>query len=93
LNNAIFRAIENRRPLVRCANTGITCSIDRAGRIDRTGRAGLWIPPFVRGFAARPIAVPTEPALTFYTRHGEWFAHLAAVVTLLAIVRRYLLRK
>ena len=93
LNNAIFRAIENRRPLVRCANTGITCSIDRAGRIDRTGRTALWIAPFARGFAARPIAVPAQPALTFYTRHGEWFAHLAAIVTLFAIVRRYLVRK
>jgi apolipoprotein N-acyltransferase len=93
LNNAIFRTIENRRPLVRCANTGITCSIDRAGRIDRTGRTGLWIPPFVRGFTARPLAVPTDSALTFYTRHGEWFAHLAAVVTLVAMVRRYLVRK
>ncbi len=93
LNNAIFRAVENRRPLVRCANTGITCSVDGMGRVDRTGRAGMWIAPFLHGFVTREIAVPAHPAFTFYTRHGEWLAHLAAVVTVLAIARRRFARK
>ena len=87
LDNAIFRAVENRLPLVRCANTGITCSIDSKGRIDRTGRTGMWIAPFVRGFVTHEIAVPAHPAQTFYTRHGDWFAHAAAIVTALAILR------
>ena len=87
LANAVFRAVENRRPLVRCANTGVTCSIDSHGRVDRTGRNGIWIEPFTRGFVAREIAVPKNPALTFYTRHGEWLAHLAAVITVFATIR------
>lgn len=87
LHNAIFRAVENRRPLVRCANTGFTCSIDRNGRVDRTGRNGIWIEPFTRGFVAREIAVPTHPPLTFYSQHGEWLSHFAAVVTATAIAR------
>ena len=28
LANAIFRAVENRRPLMRCGNTGVTCAVD-----------------------------------------------------------------
>ncbi|MCZ7637214.1 MAG: apolipoprotein N-acyltransferase [Verrucomicrobia bacterium] len=31
--NAVFRAIENGVPLVRCANNGLTCWIDERGRL------------------------------------------------------------
>ena len=31
--NSVFRAVENRRPVVRSANTGLTCFIDRTGRL------------------------------------------------------------
>ena len=92
LHNAVFRAVENRRPLVRCANTGVTCSIDASGRVDRTGRNGIWIEPFTRGFVAREIAVPVNAPLTFYTGHGEWLAHLAAIVSAISIARA-LMRK
>ena len=38
LAESVFRAVENRRPLVRCANTGVTAFIDRDGRITQTLR-------------------------------------------------------
>ena len=82
LANAVFRAVENRRPLVRCANTGVTCSINRNGHVDR------WLPLFQPGFAAREVKVPVQSAITFYTRHGEWFSWLAAAITGIAIVKR-----
>jgi len=76
---AVFRAIENRRPLVRCANTGVTCGIDRNGRVER------WLKPFERGFVSREVRVPADAPITVYTHFGEWFSLLAATVTLTAI--------
>ncbi len=87
LANAVFRAVENRRPLVRCTNTGVTCSIDRNGHVDQ------WLRPFQQGFAARTVKVPAASPLTFYTRHGEWLAQLAAILSVLAIFRRRFARK
>jgi apolipoprotein N-acyltransferase len=40
---ARFRAIENRAPLIRCTNSGITCLVDSLGRI------GPELPPFKEG--------------------------------------------
>lgn len=80
LANARFRAIENRRPLLRCANTGVTCLIDYAGRIDRGH-----LRPFEQGFIPFSIPVQMQPGLTFYTRCGDWIAHLSTAVTLLLL--------
>ncbi len=80
LANCLFRAVETRRPLVRCANTGVTCLIDTRGRIKQT----LSTPKgnhFIEGVLAGEIRVPTDRSLTFYTRHGDVivFPSLAAV--------------
>jgi apolipoprotein N-acyltransferase len=78
LANATLRAVENRRPLIRCGNTGISCGINATGHVDR------WLPAFQQGFAAREIAVPVQPRLTFYSRHGDWFCTVTGVIVLLA---------
>lgn len=79
LANAVFRAVENRRPLVRCANTGVTCSVSARGHVDR------WLAPFQRGFASREISVEKAAPLTFYTRHGDWLAIGSVLVTSLTL--------
>ena len=86
LANAVFRAVENRRPLIRCGNTGVTCGVDACGRVE------LWLKPFQQGFAAREVRVPLNGPRTFYTRHGDWFAHAAMLVTALVLVRRFAVR-
>lgn len=86
LNVSIFRCIENRRPMVRCTNTGVTASVDSFGRVDR------WLEPFTRGAATRQLKVPSSPPETFYTRHGEIFskacAGLIAVCAILTLIFR-----
>jgi apolipoprotein N-acyltransferase len=83
LANAVFRCVETRRPMVRAANTGVTCFVNEFGRViqklqDDTGST------FTEGVLTGEVNVPTEHELTFYTRHGEWFAKLCAAVTGLA---------
>ena len=85
LANAIFRCVETRRPMVRAANTGVTCFVNELGRItqrlqDENGST------FTEGVLTGEIKVPTEHELTFYTRHGELFAKLCAVITLIGII-------
>ncbi len=86
LANAVFRAVENRRPLLRCCNTGITANILPTGRIDEA------LPPFQKGMLNRRIGVPIQAATTFYTRHGDWVAWFSAGVTLIAIALHLCLR-
>src|SRR5260370_4380573 len=85
LANAIFRCVETRRPMVRAANTGVTCFINQFGRItqmlrDETGST------FTEGVLTGEIMVPTEHELTFYTRHGELFAKSCSYPPLIAIL-------
>jgi apolipoprotein N-acyltransferase len=92
LANAIFRCVETRRPMVRAANTGVTCFINQFGRVtqmlrDETGST------FTEGVLTGEIKVPTEHELTFYTRHGELFAKFCAVITLLAILAASAIRR
>jgi len=92
LANAICRCVETRRPMVRAANTGVTCFINQFGRVtqmlrDETGST------FTEGVLTGEIKVPTEHELTFYTRHGELFAKFCAVITLLAILAASAIRR
>jgi apolipoprotein N-acyltransferase len=73
MTHSVFRAVENRVPVVRAANTGISCGIDRFGRIHSVlaGEAGS---TFVAGFQLVTSQVPREDmSLTVYTRYGDWF--------------------
>jgi apolipoprotein N-acyltransferase len=82
-----FRAVENRIPMVRCTNTGISCFIDPFGRIvDRiTDADGRDI--FIRGTLARTITTTNEK--TIYTRFGDWFAWLCLVVSAAALLSTF----
>jgi apolipoprotein N-acyltransferase len=82
---AVFRAIENRRSLVRSANTGIS------GFIDPVGRVLVQTPIFKE--ASLTMGVPLLSVLTLYTRWGDVFAWGCLAVLILMIVRRCLKQK
>ena len=63
---ALFRAVENRRALVRAANTGISGFVDPAGRIIE--------PTALFTDAAITHKVPLISITSFYTRFGDIFA-------------------
>ena len=67
-----MRAAENRRWILRAANDGITASIDPAGRVRST------LPLFVE--ATSSVRFNYETGQTFYTRHGDWFPVLCALL-------------
>jgi apolipoprotein N-acyltransferase len=91
LLNAIFRCVETRRPMVRGANTGVTCFVNRFGRVIQVLQDGNGS-TFTEGVLTGEIGVPTAHELTFYTQHGELFAKVCAWVTLIAIVVMIFLR-
>jgi len=81
LNMARMRAVENDRWLLRDTNSGITAVIDSYGRIvaeaPRNQRTAL------QG------AYSLSEGTTFYTRHGDWFPFLCAIITLTGVVLRF----
>lgn len=80
LANSRLRTVETGLPLLRVADTGITCLVDRLGRTVDTLR-GPDGNTFVEGILRTKIAVPENPTPTFYTRHGDLFAHACVGVT------------
>jgi apolipoprotein N-acyltransferase len=89
LANAVFRCVETRRPMLRAANTGVTCLVNEFGRVTqilRDDQGSI----FEEGILVGEIGLPTQPALTFYARHGEMFAKFCAAISLIAILIKVL---
>ena len=80
LKQSRMRAVENDRWLLLDTNTGVTASVDPYGRI--VARA----PRKVRTALAVPYSLSNT--VTFYTRHGDWFAYLCAIICVVALFLR-----
>ena len=84
LNYSRLRAIETRRDIARCANTGISAIIDQKGRIlDRTA---WWEPAILKG------TVNLNTRETFFVRSGDIVGRISVFLFVLllaaAIVRK-----
>jgi apolipoprotein N-acyltransferase len=82
LNLAVFRCVEDDRPMIRCSNNGISCEIDQNGTVVERlhDAAGRFID--VGGIFARTLEF--YPAReTLYEAWGDWIVLLSSVATVM----------
>jgi len=75
LDNAIFRAVENRRMLLRSTNTGMSCAVRPTGAVVSCVTAPDGRQVMAEGFSVMDVELPSDDP-TFYTKYGDLFAML-----------------
>ena len=78
LSMAVFRAVENRRSMVRSTASGQTCAIDPNGKILAMAEpfAEAWL------YAEVPVITPH----TLYTRYGDYLGKFFAWAALIVLI-------
>jgi len=84
--SSVFRTVENRRGLVRAANTGVSCIIDPQGRIVQYVQDSTEKKTYVSGYTVASVALQDEQ--TFYTKYGDIFTYVCFGSILMGMVRR-----
>jgi apolipoprotein N-acyltransferase len=84
LNQTRMRAVENNRWILSDTDTGVTASIDPWGRVVAR------LPRKDRLVLLAPYALISDT--TFYARHGDWFAYACAIISIAALLSRFILR-
>ncbi len=82
---SVMRAIEFHRPVVRCANTGISMIIDSYGNVKK-----------MSGTNERTILIETIPPAdneTIYLRFGNIFSLVSFLITLISLIVYFITRK
>jgi apolipoprotein N-acyltransferase len=74
---AVFRAVENRVPVARAANTGISGFIDTKGNILAT--SGI----FTEARLTHTLTPGSDKS--FYTRYGDLFSYACVIISLLLL--------
>jgi apolipoprotein N-acyltransferase len=75
LANAVFRAVEANRPVLRVTNVGITAYITETGKIIDPA------PTYQEATRVWSVS-KSDGSQTHYVRYGDWFAWLCSLVTL-----------
>lgn len=79
---SVFRAVENRRTLVRAANTGFSGFVEPSGKV--TGMTALFEDAVISGKA------PVLKTKSFYTSHGDIFVGVCGAGLILLILSKLL---
>lgn len=74
---AVFRAIENRKPVIRAANTGISGFIDSTGRI--ISKTELFQQDSITS------TIKTSETKSFYTKYGDLFSYLCFILSIVIL--------
>jgi len=88
LQSAGFRTVENRRSVVRAANTGVSCFIDQRGQTTncvKKDKGGEEHKTYVSGYALANVQFNDK--MTFYTKFGDVFTIFCFGCILLGIIR------
>jgi len=86
-----FRAVENRLPVLRSVNTGISCLIDSLGRI-RYGYIAASpdfpLAPMLRKGIAGWFTdkMPIDKRVTFFSKYGQWLDFCCVIGLFLLII-------
>jgi apolipoprotein N-acyltransferase len=86
LQASVFRAVENRLPLVRAANTGVSGFIAASGEIISLLNAAGGKETFVEGYKTEEIALLSSRH-SFYTRYPDVFVLCLSIFVLYGIFR------
>jgi apolipoprotein N-acyltransferase len=78
LSYASLRAIETRRAIARCANTGISAIISPAGEILQP--SSWWEPAIIQG------SIPLRDDITFFVSHGDITGRICTFLFLLLLM-------
>ncbi len=78
LANAVFRAVETNRPVLRVTNVGITAYINERGEVLDAAES------YTEGVRVWSVA-KSDGTQTFYVRYGDWFAWLCSIVTIVLL--------
>ncbi|MDX9791050.1 MAG: apolipoprotein N-acyltransferase [Candidatus Kapabacteria bacterium] len=76
------RAIENRRYIARCANTGVS------GLISPTGETISRLPQYTK--AGLFVEIPLLKDMTLYSEYGDWFALICFIYTVFIFLFAYI---
>ena len=79
LSFASLRAIETRRSIARCANTGISCFINQRGDILQP--TDWWVPAAIKG------TLNANDEITFYVKFGDYIARISLFISVLLVLK------
>ena len=74
---AKMRAVENRTPIARSANTGISALVLPTGKVNKRidyNKQGIML-----------ASIPIKNISSFYTKYGDWFALICILISVIAL--------